>query len=325
MVEGFPNLRLLNLQENRLSEWSEIMKFSRLPKISQLWLGNNLLDSIHLENTCEPVFLVLRSLYLQDNRISSWHSVDQLNNLSSLENLKFVGSNPLLLTAESAVLARQWIIARIARLKSLNGGQIHPRERIDAEKLYLRQCVLDKVKLPGFILSNGTVEECERDHPRFKELVQKFGDPWDEFRQPAAATTSKQSVFSISLKSQLPDKKPVTRKLPASMTAQKIKVICQTLFKINAMSQQLWFCANKGARKELMDDDLKTLSFYGACDGDEILMEELDLAKMRHEQEQQEQQHENLMQQQLRDVDHMIKMQRHVLVGNSGAASNTDK
>lgn len=125
------------------------------------------------EQAQQPVaFAALQRLYLASCRLSSWSDVDALNRFPVLRELRLTG-NPVLATAKGGgryevgrhahvcplrlqpgktctfvyvashrVLCLQ-IVGRVAGLLHLNGAEIRPRERRDAELRYLQ------VRRPG--------------------------------------------------------------------------------------------------------------------------------------------------------------------------------
>ena len=81
-------------------------------------------------------FGALRHLMLRGSAIGEWASVDALDRLPQLRELRL---DQLPLTAElSAAVARRTAIGRVGQLKALNGSEVRVREREDAERFYLR-------------------------------------------------------------------------------------------------------------------------------------------------------------------------------------------
>lgn len=95
-----------------------------------------------------------------------WQSVSELDKLPNLEDLKF-RENPIL-KDEVSETARQLVIARIARLKILNGTEILYDERRGAEYDYL------KLYLPKWQETESNTEKKKlflSEHPRYPILV----------------------------------------------------------------------------------------------------------------------------------------------------------
>ncbi len=75
--------------------------------------------------------------------------------------------------------------------------------------------------------------------------------------------------------------------LPGSMTVGALKQLCARLFKCELPLTRLSVRDSPASYPCLMDEDLKTLTYYGVCDGCEVLVEEVDprdLARQAEEQ-----------------------------------------
>ena len=75
---------------------------------------------------------------------------------------------------------------------------------------------------------------------------------------------------------------PVEKKLPLSMTVGTLKTLMSKLFKCHPALQHLAF-RPKGVYPSPLDNDMQTLSFYGVCDGGDILLEEIGETTARRE------------------------------------------
>ena len=42
------SLQLLDLEDNNISDWAEVMHLSQLPSLKHLWVGGNQLQQVHL-------------------------------------------------------------------------------------------------------------------------------------------------------------------------------------------------------------------------------------------------------------------------------------
>ena len=71
----FKNLRYLNLEQNGIESWDEIVGFRILEDLGQLIINKNMIREIY----CKPGFNSLRYLSFDENLISDWKSFDQLN------------------------------------------------------------------------------------------------------------------------------------------------------------------------------------------------------------------------------------------------------
>ncbi|KAL9320647.1 hypothetical protein ACSQ67_012486 [Phaseolus vulgaris] len=180
MVQGFDYLRLLNLEDNCIDEWNEIMKLSQLRCLEKLYLNKNCLNSLFYpdnkeqhesEVTCYKPFQNLCRLLLGNNNIGDLASVDSLNlfpnlvtelcstgfnsNYSSLITMKDIrlSENPITDSRKGGV-PRFVLIARLAKVQILNGSEVTPRERKDSEI----RTAKDKCSLQNF--SDQVVASC---------------------------------------------------------------------------------------------------------------------------------------------------------------------
>ena len=217
-IEGFANLTTLILSINLISDWGEVWRFRRLPKLEQLHVNGNRLRSVRwwgkkvqaestgaeaaaavaaataaaaaasetkagssavgttrrggeccinpgasaklysgddvvaqalkvqTENmerkrallTADTSFPALRILTLANNALEGWDSVEALNNLIFLENLRVLQGNSGLRAHLPGVSAHHEAIARLPDLSTLDGSPVKARARRDAELIYLR-------------------------------------------------------------------------------------------------------------------------------------------------------------------------------------------
>ncbi|XP_004486440.1 tubulin-folding cofactor E-like isoform X1 [Cicer arietinum] len=276
MVQGFDSLRLLNLEDNCIAEWSEIMKLSQLRCLEQLYLNKNCLSSLFYpdngrqycesEVACYKPFQNLRCLLLGDNNFSDLASVDSLNLFPNLVDIRLSG-NPITDATRGGV-PRFGLIARLAKVQILNGSEITSRERKDSEIRYVR-LVVSKLHV--------SPEEIKQ-HPRFSELKNFYGI---EDQKPSTRATGPQAIssgfLSITLKcvgASMGEKPPLTKKLPASTTVGKLKFLCESFFKLKSMKLNL-FLQEEGSPLPLsLDNDASSLMDIGVGNDSVILVDE---------------------------------------------------
>ncbi|KAG6390227.1 hypothetical protein SASPL_147959 [Salvia splendens] len=296
-VQGFDTLRLLNLDNNCISTWDEIVKFSQLHRLEQLFLNNNNLNCIsypdcgkldQLSNECgngsqersSVPFKSLRSLYLGGNNIEDLPSLDSLNSFPnlmvsitfldniSLKDIRFSG-NPVADVGKGGV-ARFVIIARIAKMGLLNGSEVGPQERKDSEIRYVR-LVMSKC--------NGDLDEIRRLHPRFYELKKIHG--LDDERPTTEASGPQKmasGLISITLKcvgASMGEKTPLVKKLPSTATVGKLKNLCLSFFKLKSVKPILFLEEEGSPLPILLEDDMATLVELGVGNDSTILVDEL--------------------------------------------------
>ena len=156
-------------------------------------------------------------------------------------------------------------------------GTIRPRERVDAEKTYLRSALrdIDDMAKAGRPLTDSALRAV---HPRFSELQRKHGNEL----LPIGALTSGGNIASELITITFNNlsvsgggsTEPVAKKLPASMTVERIKLVVKQLFNLDPSLQQLSLLVYKDAPPTLLDDDRATLNYYGAQDGAKIFINE---------------------------------------------------
>lgn len=399
---GLESLKVINLSDNALSAWTEVWRLSRLPKLENLLLSDNRLTKLQYwpvgtaaaaaaTGTASPEetaagsgsgsgsgsglgtggdtasvvnvvpFASLSSLSVNHNAIAGWASVDCLAAFPSLTAIRFQ-HNPLTDGAGPTEM-RMVVIARAAKLKTLNGSVVRDRERSDAEKAYLRRAgdafaeqhadgksalelfgagaaVLAEASAGG---SDGPTEAAtaatstsaagagagadtgapavavdadkpdaaavaavvaahakglyDRDsdlgkaivaeHPRYFDLLDMHGHVLVAVSAAAKGSTLGDSVIKVTLRSLAADSclmDPVTRRLPLSMTVGNLKVMFNRLFKCDVALQRLSYHDKSDAFPSVLDDDMKSLSFFGAADGGSIVMEEVDRREIEREQ-----------------------------------------
>ncbi|KAA3487081.1 tubulin-folding cofactor E isoform X2 [Gossypium australe] len=248
-VQGFDSLRLLNLEDNCLAEWDEIMKLSQLKSLEQLYLNKNKLTCI---------------FYPDKNKIQEF-----LSNHESCEESYFPLSDNPIADPGRGGLPRFVLIARLAKVEMLNGSEISARERKESEIRYVR-LVMSK------LLDNP--EEINRLHPRFVELKNFYGIE-DERPSVGAAGPQKMAsgLLSITLKcvaSSVGEKLPLTKKLPATTTVGKLKALCESFFKLKSLKLKLFLQEEGSPLPMLLDDEMATLMDMGIGNESTIIVDE---------------------------------------------------
>lgn len=272
-VEGFDSLQLLSLEGNEIESWEEVAKLSRLTRLEQLHLSNNMLKQIiylqpqkldHcLSNAHEPqngqhkLFEKLRCLLLGGNKIEDWASIDALNLFPSLTDVR-LSDNPISNPTKGGAL-RYMFIARLSKITMLNGSEVKDRERKDSEIRYVRFVMTT--------MQGKSEEEIAREHPRFAELKARH-DISDE-RWPVGVTGPQKmaaGLLSITLTcvgASAGEKAPITKKLPATTTVGKLKLLCQGFFKLTPIKQRLFLQEQGSPIPTPLSDDMETLGDLG--------------------------------------------------------------
>jgi len=164
-------IQVINLDTNECSDWTHIRQAVKLyTGLQRLILTSNGIVGI---TPCLDHQLHLPSIKhvsLSFNRLESWTDIDALSCwCPALETLTLIG-NPLVEDHKLSKYSRQFAIARIPSLVTLDAAGISQKERVDCELFYL-----------SYIAQNGPKGEQERcrEHPRWPELCSKHGRPYE--------------------------------------------------------------------------------------------------------------------------------------------------
>lgn len=166
------HLTKLDLQNIGIESWSFLTRphdgiAFGLSNLDTLILNHNRIKSIHLPccQTGSGYFPRLETLWIENNLLESFASIDNLNLFPALVTLR-IRNNPLLSLNTDANTSRYEIIARIKALKHLDGSCIDDL-RDDAEKYCLNR---------WYPQVNGESPD-SLFGLRFAELVGKYGSP----------------------------------------------------------------------------------------------------------------------------------------------------
>lgn len=281
MVQGFNRLRLLNLENNCIAEWNEILKLGQLTSLEQIQLNNNKLTRIIYPNLDELhelfgdvesqgdsfLFQNLRCLFLGGNNIDDLASIDFLNSFPQLIDIR-LSENPIADPMRGGI-PRYVLIARLSKVQIINGSEVTPRERRDSEIRYVRM-----------VMSNldSDPEETLRLHPRFEELKNFYGI---EDNRASVGPTGPQKLssglISITLKcvgASIGEKPPLTKKLPPTTSVGKLKMLCESFFKLKSVRLKLYLQEEDSPVPILLEDDMTSLMDLGVGNESNILVDE---------------------------------------------------
>jgi hypothetical protein len=164
-VNQIQNLTNLSLSDNpTLKFWDPfINRLGKLQYLEELILNNCGIDQIKLSN--ENLFPSLKYLYMSDNHISSYTSINELTHLVSLISFSIL-RNPIYSIENET--AKQMIIARLPNLIYLNRVLITRDERRGAEIDYLQRYAQDYFDQKLDFLN---------EHREYQKLIDKYGEP----------------------------------------------------------------------------------------------------------------------------------------------------
>eukprot|EP00112_Aurelia_sp_Birch-Aquarium-sp1_P006532 Seg172.5 transcript_id=Seg172.5/GoldUCD/mRNA.D3Y31 product="Tubulin-specific chaperone E" protein_id=Seg172.5/GoldUCD/D3Y31 len=271
-LKSVNHLKLLNLEGNRIDNWDEIMKLTALKSLETLILNDNNLSKIEFPRTDGCVgFESLKAISLSHNTINQWLSINELANLPSLANIKFKSNS--ICKDRTTFDIRQEIIARLKNICIVNGSEVPAQERKEAELIYLKRYCSEWLRSGGSQddLSDGKMTaDFVKLHPRFVELVKAHGAPVENVKK---LRTLKDSIISLQLKCpNCDDKKPLTKKIPVTMTVQQLKSLSKRLFRIKSLNQQLSYLDAKTQKEVEMEDNLRDLAYYSISENDIVLI-----------------------------------------------------
>lgn len=282
IMQGFDNLQLLNLEDNCIAEWSEILKLCQIRSLEQLYLNKNNLNRIYYPNndtihelvsaheSHEESYLPFQNLcclLLGNNMIEDLASIDSLDSFPKLMDIR-LSENPVSDPGRGGI-PRFAIIARLGKIKILNGSEVSHRERKESEIRYVR-LVMSKL--------HDNPEEIKRLHPRFGELKEFHGIE-DERPSTGSAGDQKMSsgLISIILKcvaASIGEKPLLTKKLPASTTVGKLKILCESFFKLKSIKPKLFLQEEGSPLPLLLDDEMASLMDLGIGNESTILVDD---------------------------------------------------
>jgi len=90
--DHFKNLKFINLEENGIESWDEVIEFRKLDFLKRLTLSKNRIKNIYYK----PGFRDLFMLTIEDNLIDNWKAFDAISEFPQIRNLRASG-NPILL------------------------------------------------------------------------------------------------------------------------------------------------------------------------------------------------------------------------------------
>ncbi|KAI0501485.1 hypothetical protein KFK09_016430 [Dendrobium nobile] len=276
-IKGFNSLRLLNLENNCICSWEEVLKLAKLRRLEQLHLNKNKLTHIFyptnrslpgLQDTCYVPFEKLECLLLGSNQIDDLASVDSLNCFPNLVDVR-LSENPIADTTKGGV-SRFVLVARFAKVKILNGSEISIRERKESEIRYVR--------LVMAMMQATDPQEIKLQHPRFAELKSLY-EIDDEKPSAGVSVPQKMSAGLISITlicvgASMGERQPLAKKLPPTTTVGRLKVLCESFFKLKGVKLRLFLQEKDSPLPTLLGDDTIPLMNVGAGNEATVLVDE---------------------------------------------------
>ncbi|THU69159.1 hypothetical protein C4D60_Mb08t11470 [Musa balbisiana] len=286
-AQGFDTLRILNLEENCIKSWDEILKLSYLRSLEQLHLNRNRLKHIsypldhqrpELLSDCDMQYTVIRPfenlqcLLLGSNEIDDLASIDSLNLFPRLMDIR-LSENPIVDPSKGG-LPRFVLIARLAKIKMLNGSEVASKTCVAMDSqtvfFYLHQKFIYCVQV--------SQRERKESEIRFAELKALHGI---EYERPSSGIAGPQKMssglISVTLKcigASMGEKQPLTKKLPPTTTVGKLKVLCESFFKLKDIRLRLYIQEEGSPLPLLLEDDMTAIVDLGVGTGTTVLVDE---------------------------------------------------
>ena len=276
--KGLKNLRELDCSGCGFDAWeNQVTKFADLPLLQSLSIDDNPIPTIPADAGVSQSFPSLLSLQISGIAASSWLDLEAINSFATLKAVRFKNI-PLTANLGQAEV-RSTAIARFPDLDYLNASRISKDERTEAERRY--------VTLVSNAIQKGDFSEEEKTaflekHPNYLKLTKKHENLTiylkNRLEKGGNLATS---IYNITIKSMAASSctmEPIVRRLPGTMNVERMKAMCSRAFNIDYDIISLRFRTDTaGSLPVEMDDDSKTIDYYGLCDGAEVLVDEVDL------------------------------------------------
>jgi hypothetical protein len=265
-IPHLARLKLLNLEDNQITDWNELNEFASLPSLEKLILNQNPLRDIKYFNG----FNLLKSISFDRCMLDSFTPLNYLNMMPVLEKIRF-SNNPVSIKVGDKK-CRLNVISRIKNVKNVNGSAVKDVERRDCELGYLKEAYEQYTKLEP----RPEIEQfMMASHPRWNELIKKHGAPVEMYNKKIDVMKGSMNVNAMNFLFQLKSdkEKVISKKVPLSLTVRGLKGLCSKLFGVSITEMKL-FCKSPSSCTEL-NDDLKLLSFYQLEEGADMIIEKI--------------------------------------------------
>ncbi|XP_078397829.1 tubulin-specific chaperone E isoform X2 [Cetorhinus maximus] len=275
LSDAFANLKALAIQHNGLT-WAQVLECAPMwPVLERAHLSSNAISVL------ERPIGVLQSLTLLDLSSNLLADENQLVHIAYLPRLEqLILSNTGLTSLHFDDIQPDGKTAMFPKLKFLaidknRISEISADERKGAELDYRKRFGKDWLKAGGHQdpEKNRPDKEFCAEHPRYQELIEKYGAPELSEMEQQKLFALKDQLIALTIRCpDNPDQKQLEKKLPDSMTIQKVRGLLHRLLKIPGAELKLTYISSKMDMEIDMDNDLKPLSYYSIESGDCILV-----------------------------------------------------
>ncbi|CAF1499781.1 unnamed protein product, partial [Rotaria sordida] len=193
--------------------------------LQELIINNCGIEQIKLPNQVDSneLFQSLKYLYMSDNKISSYSSINELSRISSLISFSIL-RNPIYgLNQFENETAKQMIIARLPNLTYLNRVLISHDERRGAEIDYLQRYAQDYF---------DTKLDFINEHRQYQRLINKYGEPLKQNKNQESkkGLCIRRDLLKVIFEFGDENEIKIEKKIPSSMTIAKLKTFVRKLF-----------------------------------------------------------------------------------------------
>ena len=161
-------------------------------------------------------------------------------------------------------------------LKFFNGSGITARERLDAEKNYLRS-VMREVEVSGRSLDDSKSDSVFTSlHPRFQELHSQLSHDLAPLGRVNEGLTLAADMINVTFRnmSSKGSFDPLVKRIPSSVTVARLRMMIKQMYSLDPRLQQLSLRLYPDSVPTVLDDDQANLQYFGAIDGAEIFINE---------------------------------------------------
>lgn len=275
-------LLYMDLGINPLKDWHSLEGLSKsASNLETLLLTECGLTFVEFPDECTPTkwFPKLKLLGLCSNQINSWHSINEIDRLASIEDV-VVTDNPVINSLDRET-ARQMVIAKVGRLTSLNRNDIEADERRGAEIDYLKRFGKDWAAS----YENGEPPSgpdvplppagCRflRDHPRYMKLVARYGAS-EKGEYTIKSQALKEGLLNVRVIAPEEGKDIGLKKFPGKMIVRHLKTALRRQLKAPASADlRVWYKTDKLPDHEYeLDIDTREMRFYTIESGDTLIV-----------------------------------------------------
>eukprot|EP01015_Nassula_variabilis_P016791 TRINITY_DN2595_c0_g1_i28.p1 TRINITY_DN2595_c0_g1~~TRINITY_DN2595_c0_g1_i28.p1 ORF type:complete len:473 (+),score=81.31 TRINITY_DN2595_c0_g1_i28:65-1483(+) len=278
-------LLFLNVEETGLKNFADLQPFSPLPKLDRLVISKNELQKLGQFTGFNSV----TQLSAENNLFEDPFVLHEMSQFASLRSLRIL-HNPFIQKFGIAHI-RLRAIAENKLIQIVNGTQLGRYDRKDSEIYYLRSTFEEYFKIvnrPHYDYDfEDLMKYCDTNHPRIKELIQKYGNPYELIKdqdnsQQKSQSTQKQSVVNLKFiagSGPLVGKDPIKKKFPESTTIGWLKNFSSKTFKIPQSKVVLLYHTEPKDPFIELEEDMKDFLFYGIRNNGEIVVDESVLVK----------------------------------------------